>query len=176
MHVKRATPKVPSQFFACPGVNCEDSEPTPFLFDKIGRITIATKRVVKMIDTAPLDVDRPMKPAMWNGLRCRCPNCGEGRLFAGYLKVTDRCAHCSTDLHHHRADDGPAYLTILVVGHIMGFVMHLMWTQLRPEPWVMATTLTLFAVVLSLFLLPRLKGLIVAIQWAKRMHGFGGTA
>ncbi len=128
-----------------------------------------------MTDSAFQDTDRPMKPAIWNGLRRRCPKCGEGAMFTGYLKVADACAHCGQDLHHHRADDGPAYLTILLVGHIMGFVIHLMWSQFRPEPWVMATSLTLIAVVMSLVLLPRLKGMVVAIQWAKRMHGFGGT-
>ncbi len=128
-----------------------------------------------MTDISAPNADRPMKPAIWNGLRRRCPNCGEGRMFAGYLKVADQCDHCAQDLHHHRADDGPAYLTILVVGHIMGFAIHIMWSQLRPEPWVMATTLTICAVALSLYLLPRLKGMVVAIQWAKRMHGFGTT-
>lgn len=121
------------------------------------------------------NVDRPTKPAIWNGLRGRCPNCGEGKLFQGYLKVSDNCGHCGQALHHHRADDGPAYLTILVVGHIMGFVIHFMWSAFRPEPWVMATVLTTLAVALSLYLLPRLKGMVVAIQWAKRMHGFGAA-
>lgn len=119
------------------------------------------------------DTDRPMKPAMLHGLRRRCPNCGKGAMFDGYLKVTETCAECSQPLHHHRADDGPAYLTILVVGHLMGVIIHLVWVWFRPEPWVMATLLTTLAVVLSLLLLPRLKGLVVAIQWAKRMHGFG---
>lgn len=117
--------------------------------------------------------DRLTKPAIWRGLRCKCPNCGEGQLFSGYLKVADHCPKCNEELFHHRADDGPAYLTILLVGHILGFVIHFMWVQFRPEPWVMATTLTIGAVALSLFLLPRMKGMVVAIQWARRMHGFG---
>lgn len=117
--------------------------------------------------------DRPMGPAIRNGLRRRCPNCGDGALFDGYLKVRDTCEVCRTEFHHHRADDGPAYLTILVVGHIMGFVIHLVWVGFRPDPWVMAILLTTLAVGLSLWMLPRLKGMIVAIQWAKRMHGFG---
>jgi uncharacterized protein (DUF983 family) len=117
--------------------------------------------------------DRPMKPAVFRGLRCKCPNCGEGALFAKYLKVADECPTCQEELFHHRADDGPAYLTILIVGHILGFVIHFVWVQFRPEPMVMATTLTIAAVSLSLFLLPRMKGMVVAIQWARRMHGFG---
>lgn len=117
--------------------------------------------------------DRPMKSAMWRGFTRRCPHCGEGAMFAGYLKVADACPVCQEPLHHHRADDGPAYLTILVVGHILAFAIHLMWVNLRPEPLVMATVLTVGAVGLSLFLLPRLKGLVVGIQWSRRMHGFG---
>ncbi|WP_296432018.1 DUF983 domain-containing protein [Yoonia sp.] len=120
----------------------------------------------------PID-DRHTKSAVMHGLRQRCPNCGEGRLFTRYLKVADNCPSCNEELFHHRADDGPAYLTILVVGHILGFVIHFMWVYLRPEPWVMASTLTVAAVALSLYLLPRMKGMVVGIQWARRMHGFG---
>ncbi len=126
--------------------------------------------------TAQANVERPTKPAMLRGLRRRCPNCGEGNLFVGYLKVVDTCAVCHEDLHHHRADDGPAYLTILLVAHILGFTMHFSFVYLRPEPMVLATVLTIGCVALSLYLLPRLKGMIVGIQWARRMHGFGGTS
>ena len=116
--------------------------------------------------------ERPSKPAMLRGLRRRCPNCGEGYLFDGYLKVVGECPVCSEDLYHHRADDGPAYLTILVVGHLLAVLIHFTWTIFRPEPMVMATVFSVFCVALSLYLLPRMKGLIVAIQWSRRMHGF----
>lgn len=119
---------------------------------------------------------RQARPAIFNGLQCLCPNCGDAPLFNGYLKVADTCPSCQEELHHHRADDGPAYLTILLVAHILGFAIHIMWAFFRPEPLVMATILTIGAVGLSLFLLPRLKGMIVAIQWARRMHGFGGSS
>ena len=117
--------------------------------------------------------DRPAKPAMWRGFRRVCPNCGEGPLFAGYLKVADCCEVCGQDFTAQRADDGPAYLTILLVGHLMIPIFHVTFTHFRPEPWVMATGFSLASLALSLYLLPRLKGLIVALQWAKRMHGFG---
>ncbi len=128
-----------------------------------------------MPDAATPSDDRLTKPAVWRGLRLRCPSCGEAPLFSKYLKVVDTCPNCAEELHHHRADDGPAYLTILVVGHILGFVIHFMWVTFRPDPWVMASTLTIAAVALSLYLLPRMKGMVVAIQWARRMHGFGHT-
>ncbi len=126
-----------------------------------------------MSDAQTNPQERPMKPAIWHGLRRRCPNCGDGALFEGYLKVTPACPVCQEELHHHRADDGPAYLTILLVAHILGFAMHFMWVQFRPDPLVMGTILAVGAVALSLYLLPRLKGMVVGIQWAKRMHGFG---
>lgn len=122
------------------------------------------------------DDDRPMKQAMWRGFRRRCPNCGEGVMFNSYLKVADSCPVCAQELHHHRADDGPAYLTILVVGHLMAPLIHVAFTQFRPDPLVLATTFTVGCVGLSLYLLPRLKGLVVGIQWSRRMHGFGTEA
>jgi len=97
-------------------------------------------------------------------------------MFNSYLKVADRCPVCSEELYHHRADDGPAYLTILVVGHLMAPLIHIAFTRFRPDPMVLATVFTIGCVALSLYLLPRLKGLVVSIQWARRMHGFGQAA
>lgn len=117
--------------------------------------------------------ERPIKPAMWRGFRRRCPCCGDGALFDGYLKVADQCTVCGEEFHHHRADDGPAYLTMLVVGHLMAPLLHISFVRFRPEPLVLFTIFALGCVGLSLYLLPRFKGLIVGFQWAKGMHGFG---
>ncbi len=126
------------------------------------------------IDTG-LGAERPMKPAMWRGWRRRCPSCGSGPMLRGYLKVRDECPVCNEALHHHRADDGPAYLTILIVGHLMAPMILIAYTTWRPEPMVLASVFSVGCVALSLYLLPRLKGLIVAIQWSRRMHGFGNA-
>jgi uncharacterized protein (DUF983 family) len=117
--------------------------------------------------------DRALKPALLRGWHRRCPNCGTGPMLRGYLTVRDTCPSCGEDLHHHRADDGPAYLTILIVGHLMAPILLFTFVKLRPEPMVLALGFTVATVVLSLYLLPRLKGAFVAFQWAKRMHGFG---
>jgi uncharacterized protein (DUF983 family) len=93
-----------------------------------------------------------------------------------YLKVQDRCPACGEALYHHRADDGPAYLTILLVGHIVAPLILFSFIKFRPEPWILASVFLVATVALSLYLLPRLKGVLVAIQWAKRMHGFGTEA
>jgi uncharacterized protein (DUF983 family) len=117
--------------------------------------------------------DRPMRPALRRGWRRRCPNCGAGPMFQSYLKVRDACPSCGQVLSHHRADDGPAYLTILIVGHAMAPLILWVFTTWRPDPLVLASVFITGCVAASLYLLPRLKGVIVAIQWAKRMHGFG---
>ncbi|MCC7320843.1 MAG: DUF983 domain-containing protein [Rubellimicrobium sp.] len=114
--------------------------------------------------------------AVLRGFRRTCPKCGQGRLFKGYLKVADSCTVCREELCHHRADDGPAYLTILVVGHVLAVAMHFGWAWFRPDPLVLASVLAVLTVGLSLYLLPRIKGGIVGVQWAKRMHGFGDRA
>jgi uncharacterized protein (DUF983 family) len=126
--------------------------------------------------TLGLENDRPVGEALRRGWRCRCPNCGSGPLMRGYLTVRDTCPVCSEELFHQRADDGPAYLTILIVGHLLAPLILWAFVTFRPDPLVLASVLSVATVALSLFLLPRLKGMVVAMQWAKRMHGFGGRA
>lgn len=120
--------------------------------------------------------ERELWPAVRKGFCRKCPNCGSGPLMKSYLKVRDTCTVCREEFSHHRADDGPAYLTILIVGHILAPLIHVGYTSFRPEPLVFATVLSIGAVGLSLYLLPRLKGAIVAFQWARHMHGFGKKA
>ena len=120
--------------------------------------------------------ERPLGPAIRRGFRRKCPNCGTGDLFRGYLKVRDDCPVCEQELHHQRADDGPAYLTILIVGHIMVPMIGVIYMAFQPQPLLMASVFSVATVALSLFLLPRLKGFMIAFQWAKYMHGFGPGA
>jgi len=117
--------------------------------------------------------ERSVKTSLLRGWRRRCPNCGSGPVFQGYLKVRDTCPNCEQELHHHRADDGPAYLTILIVGHLMVPLIMFVFETFRPEPLMLATIFTVVCVAMSLYLLPRLKGIVISYQWAKRMHGFG---
>lgn len=130
---------------------------------------------MKILPVDPFTHERPLRPALLRGWHRRCPNCGEGSLLSGYLKVRDTCPTCDEALHHQRADDGPAYLTILIVGHLMAPLLLFVFTTWRPEPMVLAGMFTAGTVGLSLFLLPRLKGAMVALQWAKRMHGFAAV-
>ena len=108
------------------------------------------------------------------GSACVVRRCGEGRLFGSFLKVADRCPACGEELHHQRADDAPAYFTIVVVGHIIvGGVLSLERAY-APATWVHAVIWLPLTLIASLLLLPRVKGTLVGLQWALRMHGFGG--
>jgi uncharacterized protein (DUF983 family) len=120
-------------------------------------------------------VRRNMGLALRRGFTGRCPNCGEGRLFRAYLKIVDSCAACGEELHHHRADDAPPYLTMLVVGHfiVAGIVAFEAFTPDLPI-WVGAMFWMILTLAASLVILPRIKGALVGYQWALRMHGFGG--
>ena len=113
---------------------------------------------------------------MRRGFGGHCPACGAGRLYRAYLKVVDRCEVCEEDLHHQRADDAPAYMTIFVVGHFI--VSGLLATEfVGPDLpfWIPALFWSALAVAASLWLLPRIKGGLIGLQWANRMHGFGGA-
>lgn len=116
--------------------------------------------------------ERARWPAIWRGWRGKCPNCGSGPVLHSYLKVNDTCTVCREEFHHHRADDGPAYLTILFVGHLMAPLLHVSFVHWRPEPLTLFTVFSVGCVALSLYLLPRLKGALIGFQWAKEMGGF----
>ncbi len=115
---------------------------------------------------------RSVGPAMVRGLKCRCPACGVGRLFPRFLKLTPFCAHCGEPLHHARPDDAPPYFVMLITGHVMVAIGLEMEQTFAPPLWMTGICLSLAAIGLSLALLPPIKGVIVAIQWANWMHGF----
>jgi uncharacterized protein (DUF983 family) len=110
--------------------------------------------------------------AMQRGWRGRCPHCGEGRMFRAFLKVADRCPACGEELHHQRADDAPAYFVILIVGHLVVPFIFTVETMFTPPYWVHAVIWLPLTLALSLLIIQPIKGAIVALQWALRMHGF----
>jgi uncharacterized protein (DUF983 family) len=121
---------------------------------------------------APAPPERPAWPAIARGMRHRCPACGEGALYERYLKLRTTCPACGEDLSHARADDGPAYLSILVTAKVMGTTQLFVYQAWQPPAWFMAVSFSIGVTIMALLLLPRFKGLIVGVQWAKRMHGF----
>jgi len=107
------------------------------------------------------------------GLTGRCPKCGEGRLFRAFLKVNDNCPACGEELHHHRADDFPAYLVIVIVGHIVVALTLLVEVAYAPPLWLHALIWLPLTTALALALIQPVKGAVVAFQWQHGMEGFG---
>ena len=120
--------------------------------------------------------DRATGLAMRRGAMRRCPACGKGALYQGYLKVRDTCPACGEALHHHRADDAPAYFVILIVGHLVVGLALPVEAAFHPPMWVHAALWLPLALIGSLALLGPIKGAIVGLQWALRMHGFQADA
>lgn len=118
---------------------------------------------------------RDLKRALKRGWRRRCPACGGGPLYDGYLTVRERCPACSEALDAHRADDAPAWLTIVVVLSAVAPLMLIVWSFWSPPLWVHWTLWPTTVLLLSLALLPRLKGMVVGLQWARRMAGFSAV-
>lgn len=110
--------------------------------------------------------------AMWRGFQMRCPNCGRGRLFGRFLKVVDHCPACGEELFHHRADDFPAYLVIVIVGHLIVPAILAVEIAYRPAYWVHFSIWVPLTIVSALGLLQPVKGAIVGLQWQLGMHGF----
>lgn len=116
--------------------------------------------------------DRTAGTGLRRGLSKKCPQCGEGHLFSGYLKVSPNCEACGHDTGAYRADDGPAYFTLLIVGHlVVAPLLCLSFIWEAPIAIVLTVTLTLLTIV-TLTLLPVVKGGFIGMQWAlKGAHG-----
>jgi len=120
--------------------------------------------------------DRSVFQAMLRGAKHKCPACGVGALYWRFLKVSDTCPHCGEELHHHRADDAPPYFTVVIVGHIVVALVLLVEMTYRPPLWVHASLWGPLTIILALILLPSIKGALIGLQWALRMHGFDPNA
>lgn len=133
--------------------------------------------MLKHANEAPANVpdaaDRNIWNAMTKGWLQQCPCCGQGRLYGKYLKVNDVCSTCDTELHHHRADDAPPYFVMTITAHIVVGGILLLEQLYSPPTWVQLSIWMPVLVLLSLWLLPRVKGSLIGYQWALKMHGFG---
>jgi len=110
--------------------------------------------------------------AAWRGALARCPRCGKGSLFRAYLKPVDACSECGEPLGHIRADDGPAWLTIVVVGHLVVFAALGMAAEVADWPyWLSLTLWPALTLVLALAFLPFAKGLFIGAIWAMKIEG-----
>ena len=119
---------------------------------------------------------RDVWTSLKRGFRGRCPRCGEGKLFRAYLKVGNNCSVCGLDFTPHRADDLPAYLVIVIVGHLVVPIALMIETDYSPPVWLQLSIYLPLTIILSLLLLQPVKGAVVGLQWALRMHGFDENA
>lgn len=96
---------------------------------------------------------------------CRCPACGRGKLFSRYLKQVETCTECGEPLGHIRADDGPAWLTIMVVGHLLAPFLLVFYSVAAIPDWALMLAWTVLALLLTLLVLPRAKALFIGVMW-----------
>jgi uncharacterized protein (DUF983 family) len=122
---------------------------------------------------APVDLShRDTMKAVRRGLMCRCPSCGEGKLFVRFLKPTPACTHCAADMTPQRADDAPPYVVAFIVGHIV-VGLNLYFDSAADWPlWLHFCVWPALALALCLAMLQPVKGALIGYQWAMRMHGF----
>ena len=112
------------------------------------------------------EIAHPLVPSVLRGLKGRCPACGEGQLFWRYLKVSGRCPKCDHDLARYPADDGPAYVTVLLIGHLMVaplLLFPIVWRA--PAMYSVPVILSGLAIV-TLLALSRIKGGWIGLMYA----------
>ena len=117
--------------------------------------------------------DRDVWTSVKRGWGQTCPACAKGAMYKSYLKVNDACPSCGEELHHQRADDAPPYFVILVVAHAIGAIILVIEQNFPFNPWLEAALCMALVIGMCLWMLPRVKGALIAYQWANRMHGFG---
>jgi uncharacterized protein (DUF983 family) len=127
----------------------------------------------------PQDVagaDKSAATGILRGALGYCPNCGSGKLFAGFLRVLAPCPVCGSDNERFPADDFPPYLTIAVVLHLT--VPVIVWAEVTymPALWLQAAVWLPFSAAFSLALLPRMKGATIGFCWAKNIFRPGGES
>ena len=110
--------------------------------------------------------------ALVRGIRGRCPRCGEAKLFGKFLKPIAVCPRCHQDWSHHRADDMPPYISILITGHVLAPLIIYFGAVSDMSMWQALTICLVLASVLMIGLLQPAKGAVIALQWWHGMHGF----
>ncbi len=115
-----------------------------------------------------MDYPKPtFKTALARGLKGRCPNCGQAKLLRDYLKPVDQCPECGVRWEHIRADLGPAWASMTIAAHFIVPFYHFVLFRSELPNWQQLTILCLLATAICLAVLPRMKGLFMAIVWAK---------
>ena len=104
-------------------------------------------------------------PIIIRGIKLRCPCCGEGKLFSSYLKQVNNCVLCGESLGDIHAEDGPAWLTILIVGHLLAPFIIVFSSATNWPDWLSIIVWSILAIILVILILPIAKGFFIAIIW-----------
>ena len=125
------------------------------------------------MSTMPFETDRggsgtpdtPFMTVIARGLTRRCPGCGEGAVLKGYLERLPSCDICKTDFSRISADDGPAWATLIVVGHVLAPLLVVLGRDERVPVWAAIVILAVLMLAGVWWTLPRAKGLFIALIW-----------
>lgn len=128
--------------------------------------------VVAKLDAAPAAAGIPVSArSAWLGIKrgaaLRCPNCGKGHLFRRFLKLSERCEYCGVDNSIYPSDDAPPYLTLVLTGHVIVPLYMAIERAYAPPAWLSASIWLPLTAVMSILLLPYMKGGVVGFCWAK---------
>ena len=107
------------------------------------------------------------------GLRCRCPRCGRGALFAGYLTVAERCSVCGLDLRKADSGDGPAVFIIFILGFLIVPLALVFEAAVAPPLWLHMVIWPPLVLLGTLALLRPMKGLLIALQFHHKASDSG---
>ncbi|MFZ4762999.1 MAG: DUF983 domain-containing protein [Alphaproteobacteria bacterium] len=113
----------------------------------------------------PQTASKKIWPLLWRGFLNRCPQCGQGKLLVHYIKPVNECNHCDANITEIKADDGPAWLTILITGHLLAPAMLSFIPQSTWPEWLLMIIWPFIALILALLILPRAKGVFIAMLW-----------
>jgi uncharacterized protein (DUF983 family) len=109
--------------------------------------------------------DRALSTSILRGLRCRCPRCGKGKLFSGFLKLAPRCDQCGLDYSFVDSADGPAFFVMFISGFVVVFAALLVEVVYQPPFWVHAALWLPLILLTTLLPLRPMKGLLIALQY-----------
>jgi uncharacterized protein (DUF983 family) len=127
-----------------------------------------------MSDSTP--TSRDLRSALIRGFKGQCPSCGDASLFGRFLKPVPRCPACGQDWTLQTADDLPAYLVVLLVGHLLVPFVVTLNLHADVSTGVQMLLWPTIALIMSVALIQPAKGAVIALQWARHMQGFAPKA
>ena len=131
----------------------------------------ARESQLEMPVSEPEFIELPQDSSIWprllRGLKLRCPRCSQGKLFAKYLKPVDYCAKCNQPWSKVRAELAPSWAAMTISAHITVLIWHLFFWNTSLPDWQLISILCFIGIAICLLVLPSMKGLFMALIWAK---------